>query len=110
LIVGGKEKIYKIIENLKNEGYTIICITNLADEILIADRTLILKNGNIVNEIKKKELIDKSYILKENGIKEPILLEILDKLKEDEIILNMEKFTIDELICELKGKLNEKCN
>lgn len=48
----GKEIIYKIIENLKNEGYTIICITNLADEILIADRTLILKNGQVINEIK----------------------------------------------------------
>jgi ABC-type multidrug transport system ATPase subunit len=110
LIVGGKEKIYKIIENLKNEGYTIICITNLADEILIADRTLILKNGRIVNEIKKKELVDKSGILKENGIKEPILLEILNKLKKNEIVLNMEKITTDELVSKLKGKLNEKCN
>lgn len=39
----GKESIYKIIRDLKSEGYTIICITNLADEILIADRTLILE-------------------------------------------------------------------
>ena len=43
----GKESIYQIIANLKDEGYTIICITNLADEILIADRTLILQNGKI---------------------------------------------------------------
>ena len=37
--------------------WTIICITNLADEILIADRTLILDNGKIalerqVNKVK----------------------------------------------------------
>ena len=30
--------------------WTIICITNLADEILIADRTLILDNGKIALE------------------------------------------------------------
>ena len=107
----GKENIYKIIENLKKEGYTIICITNLADEILIADRTLILKNGKIVDEIKKEDLINKSYLLKENGIKQPILLEILNKLKENKIILDMKNFTINEFISELKGQIkNEKCN
>ena len=99
----GKEIIYKIIRKLKNQGYTIICITNLADEVLIADRTLILKNGKIVHEIKKEELIDKSYLLKENGIKEPTLLEIIDKLKEKGISIDMNDFTIDELIDKLKG-------
>ena len=103
----GKEKIYKIIRKLKEEGYTIICITNLADEILIADRTLILKNGKIAHEIKKEDLINKSYLLKENGIKEPILLEILNKLKENKIVLDMKDFTINELIFELKGKIKK---
>ena len=98
----GKETIYKIIKDLKNKGYTIICITNLADEILIADRTLILKNGKISEEIKKDELIDKSYLLRENGIKEPVLLEILNKLKENGIILNINDFTINELVSKLK--------
>ncbi len=107
----GKETIYKIIKNLKNEGYTIICITNLADEILIADRTLILKNGKIAHEIKKEDLICKSHLLEESGIKEPILLEILNKLEENNIILDMKDFTINELISKLKGKIkNEKCN
>lgn len=101
----GKESIYKIIENLKKEGYTIICITNLANEILLSDRTLILKDGKIIHEIKKEDLIEKSYLLKENGIKEPLLLEILTKLKENGIILNVKDFTINELITELKGKI-----
>ena len=98
----GKEIIYKIIKDLKNKGYTIICITNLADEILIADRTLILKNGKISEEIKKDELIDKSYLLRENGIKEPVLLEILNKLKENGIILNIQDYTIENFVSELK--------
>lgn len=107
----GKESIYKIIENLKKEGYTIICITNLADEILIADRTLILKNGKIVYEIQKKDLVEKANILKNFDIKEPIILEIINRLKESGITIDIKNFTINELVDELKGKIkNEKRN
>ena len=101
----GKEKIYNIIKELKNEGYTIICITNLAEEILIADRTLILKNGKIVEERKKEELINKAYKLQENEIKEPILLEILDKLGKNKIIFDMKNYTVNELIENLKKRI-----
>lgn len=107
----GKEKIYEIIRDLKKQGYTIICITNLADEILIADKTLVLNEGKIVGEIEKNDLIDKSSILKEFGIKEPTLLKILTRLKENGIMLNLQDFSIDELVEALKGKIiNEKCN
>lgn len=107
----GKEKIYEIIRDLKKQGYTIICITNLADEILIADKTLVLNEGKIVGEIEKNDLIDKSSILKQFGIKEPTLLKILTRLKENGIMLNLQDFSIDELVEALKGKIiNEKCN
>ena len=98
----GKESIYKILVDLKKEGYTIICITNLADEILIADRTLILKDGKIASEIMKKDLIDKVQLLEENGIKVPVLLEILDKLKKKGIEINLEDYTINELVEKIK--------
>ena len=107
----GKEAIYDIIRNLKKEGYTIICITNVADEILIADRTLILNNGTIACEINKENLIEEASILKKFNIKEPIILEFLNKLKESNIALDITDFTIDELVNRLKGKIkNEECN
>ena len=107
----GKEKIYEIIKKLKQQGYTIICITNLADEILLADRTFILDNGNIAYEIERKDLIDKAYILDKFGIKQPTLLKILTELKENKIALELKEFTISELVNSLKGKIiNEKSN
>lgn len=101
----GKEKIYGIIKSLKKQGYTIICITNLADEILIADRTLILSEGKIIHEIEQQELVEKAHILEEYGIKQPTLLKILTKLKENGIELNLKEFSIDELVNQLKGKI-----
>ena len=101
----GKEKIYNIIQNLKKQGYTIICITNLADEILLADRTLILSEGKIINEIKKEELVEKAYILEEYGIKEPTILKILTKLKEVGIKIEIKEFSIEELVNQLKRRI-----
>ena len=71
----GKEKIYEIIKELKKDGYTIVYITNLSEELLLADRILILENGKIVEEIKKEELIEKSNILLEHNIKLPLIIE-----------------------------------
>ena len=104
----GKEKIYNIIKELKNSGYTIICITNLADEILLADRTLILDKGKIVAQIKKEELIEKSNYFKEYDIKIPTLLEILIELKLRGIELNIKEYSIPELVNTLKEKLSDE--
>lgn len=107
----GKEKIYEIIKNLKKQGYTIICITNIADEILLADRTLILNNGKIAYEIEKRDLVNKIDILKKYGINQPTLLKIISQLKQNGIILNLEEFSVQELVKCLKGKINDdKCN
>lgn len=102
----GKEKIYKIIKKLKTEGYTIICITNLADEIMLADKTIILNDGTIVEQIEKSELIEKSNLFQKYGIKIPTLLEILTKLKKNGMELNIgENITVDSLVKELSIKL-----
>ena len=86
------------MQNLKKEGYTIIYTTNLAEEILLADRILILKNGQIVNEIKKENLIASVDILRENNIKLPMIMEIAEKLG-----IKLNEFTIDELINEISN-------
>ena len=106
----GKEEIYEIIRELKNKGYTIICITNLSDEMLLADRTLILNDGRIVHEIEKRDLINSSEILKKYQIKEPTLLKIVTQLKESGIHLNLKELSINELVDAMKGIINEKYN
>lgn len=106
----GKEKIYKIIKDLKADGYTIILITNLADEILLADRVLILNDRKIACEIEKKDLINSSEILKKYQIKEPTILNILTKLKQKGIKLELKELSVDELVKSLEGILNEKYN
>lgn len=95
----GKEQIYNIIKALKKEGYTIIYTSNVAEEILLADRILIIKNGQIINEIKKENLMENVETLKQNNIKLPMIIEIAEKLGID-----LKEFTLDELMEKIKNK------
>lgn len=98
----GKEKIHNIVKKLKEDGYTIIYITNYSEEILLADRVLILEQGSICEEIKKQELLEKTNILINHNIKLPKVLEIALKLKEIGIKVDLKEFTIDELVKAIK--------
>lgn len=94
----GKKAIYDILENLKQQGYTIIYITNAIDEILLADRVIILKNKQIQKEFYKKDILNNIETLKELDIGLPTILQIVEKLKEKGINLNLQEFTLDELL------------
>ena len=79
----GKEEIYNIIKNLKQEGYTIIYTTNIANEMLLADRIILIENKSIVEEILAKDIIDKIPLLKKHNINLPDILEIVDNLNKN---------------------------
>lgn len=103
----GKEKIYHIVEELKKEGYTIIYITNMAEEILLADRIVILQNGKIAEVITKQQLLDKPEILQQYDIKIPIILEIIKGLAKEGIDVNLEDYSIQELVRKLKEMIKK---
>ncbi len=98
----GKEEIYQIIENLKKEGYTIVLITNMAEEMLLADRIMILNDGQIAEEIRKEELLNKLDVFEQYDIKIPMILEMIRKLKQEGIEIKVTNYSIDELVNQLK--------
>lgn len=86
----GKYDIYDIIKKLKQKGYTIIYITNSAEELLLADRIAILENGKIENIVKKENIIDNINILTKYDIKLPFIIDLINELKTNGITINME--------------------
>ncbi len=98
----GKEKIYQIAEKLKKEGYTIIYITNMAEEMLLADRIILLQEGEIVAEIRKEELANELEIFEKYDIKIPMVLQIIQKLKQEKIKISLTDYSVDELTDKLK--------
>lgn len=98
----GKEKIYHIVEELKKDGYTILYITNMAEEILLADRIIILANGKIAEEMTRQELFNQLEVLKKYDIKVPVLLEVVQGLKKEGIDIELKDYSVGELVTKLK--------
>ena len=107
----GKEAVYKIITTLKEKGYTIIYITNNTEEIMLADKIMILDDGKIAEQIIRQELIEKADILKKYNLKVPTVVTVLEKLKKHNINIGAENLSVESITDKIIEVIsNEKCN
>ena len=69
--IGAKEEIYEIINNLIEEGKSIIMISSDLPEILsIPHRILVMCNGKITGEFKSEEATEENIMICATGIQE----------------------------------------
>ena len=94
----GKEEIYKLIQKLRSENYTIIYITNFIDEILMSDRVVVLEDGEVINNFEKNDILNQIEFLKEHKIKIPEMVELVFKLQKKGINLNIDKWEKQEIV------------
>ena len=107
----GKETVYNIITTLKENGYTIIYVTNNTEEILLADKIMILDKGKIVETIKKQEILDEVETLKKYNLKIPAVIQIVEKLRDNNININTNEISLENIIEQIVEVIkNEKCN
>ena len=105
----GKEKIHKIIRELKKKGYTFIIITNNSEELLLGDRIIILEEKKIKKIINKKDIINNIQVFNECEIKLPYIIDILLELKNMRInINNIEDYSKENLIKIIKENIDKK--
>lgn len=97
----GKEEIYKILLELKKQGYTIIYVTNLIDEILLSDRSILIQNGEIKHIFEKKDILNQISILEENEIKVPEIVKAIEELNKQGISIQLKEWTMDEMVKEI---------
>ena len=93
-----KEKIYNCFKKLKLEGYTIVFVTNNINEILLSDKIVIIENKQIKKKFDKNNILDNIQLLKESEIRIPDVLQIIMKLKENNINIDIKDWTSDGLI------------
>lgn len=100
----GRKEIMQIAQKLnKEQGMTIIAITHFMDELLLADRAIVLHDGEIVLDGSPKEIFKNSARLQEYNLALPPVAHIVQCLQQNGIsfeqVFQEEAFV--EEICKL---------
>jgi len=104
----GKEEIYKIVRELKKQGYTIIYITNVIDEILLSDKVIIMENGEIAHTFNKTDIMEHIEEIEECQIKIPTIVKTVMELEKNGIKIQPKEWTLEELIKEIVKVCKER--
>lgn len=84
----GKNDIRRIIRELSKRGIGILFITNIMEEILLADKLVVIDKGNVAKVLMKDEIIDNIEFLRDSGFEIPFLVNTISILKKNNIDLD----------------------
>ena len=105
----GREEVLAVVEKLNRENNTtVISITHYMDEVVRADRVIVLSEGEKVLEGTPEQIFSHKQEIKSYGLELPLATVIADRLRENGVaipdgILTEQQLT--EALCVLKQKI-----
>lgn len=96
--LGRKEVLRTIHELNKIEGVTILLITHYMDEVIQADRVLVMDSGKVVMQGTPREVFSQVERLKQYRLDVPQVTELAYELKKEGVPLPDGILTIDEFV------------
>lgn len=98
-----RRNILQRMKDLNEEtGITIIWITHLMEELLVADTIYIMENGKIVHKGKRETLFQNRELLEKHGLAMPAIMEVRNRLLADGFLRDRNIFSVDQLVLRLK--------
>lgn len=78
----GRDKVVKIMQQLRNQGKTIISVTHFMDETVNADHIVVFKNGKLLISGHPTEIFQQHKLLKETRLKMPFIYDLSLRLNK----------------------------
>ncbi len=106
--MGRKEVIATVRELNEKEHVTVILITHYMEEVIYADKVIVMDDGKIVMQGMPREIFSQVEKLKEYRLDVPQVTELAYELKKEGLPLTDGILTIDELVkelCQLKSRI-----
>lgn len=106
--VGRKEVIKTIIDLNKNYGMTAIIITHFMEEAFLADKVLVMNDGNLIAADTPKNIFSDFELLKANGLDIPQSTRLMHELSMRGIVDDCKVFTPNACAQAILEKLKQK--
>ena len=105
---GRKEVISTLHELNRKEGITVLLITHYMEEVIDADRVIVMDDGRLVMDGTPREIFSRVGELKSYRLDVPQVTELAYELKQDGVELPDGILTMDELMEHLLPMLKER--
>lgn len=105
----GREEVMRTVRGLNKEhGITIVHITHYMDEVLFADRVLVMDQGRIIMQGPPETIFEEKERLAALGLDVPPLGSLVERLNNAGIAVSPKALSVQELadeLCRLKSKI-----
>ena len=105
----GRKEVLNALFKLKNElGVSIILVTHFMDEAVLADRVVVMNDGEVSLDGTPQEVFFHTDLLESLGLTVPKPLELVTELKKRGIELNGSPLTADDFVGTFKDYINNR--
>lgn len=102
----GRKEVLEVVDKLnKEQSVTVLTITHYMDEVVHADKVIVLENGKIAMFGTPEQIFEQKEEIKRLGLELPLPMIIADKLREGGLKLSSKILTekdLGEELCRLK--------
>lgn len=99
--LGRKEVMETVTQLNRQEGLTVIHITHFMEEAVLADRVIVMEEGEIVMEGTPRQVFSQTKKLKKLGLDVPPMMVLRDTLVQAGVMLPEEILTVEEMVMAL---------
>ena len=93
----GRESILRVLRDLRdNRGVTVVLITHHMDEVIDADRVIVLSDGEVLLDGPPREVFQNVDVLKQTGLGVPETTALLYGLRDDGFDVSLDALSVDE--------------
>ena len=105
----GRREVLSIISTLNREqGMTVVMITQLMEEAVLCNRAAVLNKGNLVMLDTPRAVFQEADTLRLAGLDVPAMVRLRDSLQEAGVVLPGEPISIEELAASVEQALRTK--
>ena len=102
--IGRKEVIQTVLELNKREKVTVLLITHYMEEVIFADKVIVMDQGKVVMQGTPREVFSRVDELKQYRLAVPQVTELAYELRKSGINIPKGILTVEELVQAIAGK------
>ena len=99
----GRKEVMDVVHRLnKEENMTVLHITHHMDEVVHADRIILIDNGSLVSTGTPKKIFSQGEMMRKAGLEVPQVTKLMDNLRNNGIDVPDDVITVDEAVLALE--------